>query len=102
MPEVRHTMTNSHCSLQLGVLGHFEPLTGSKAEPCWGFKEQNPGKLSRSCSLHLPKMPKIHPRGPFTLNYNFMNFFIKVIKSSTEAAVTNIIASLSVTLDKKN
>ena len=44
-------------------------------------------------------MPKINPRGPFTLNYNFTNFFINVIKSSTEVAVTNIIASLNATLD---
>ena len=38
-------------------------------------------------------------RGPFTLTYNFVNI---VIKSSSEAAVTNIIASIRVTLDKKN
>ena len=47
------------------------------------------------------KMPKIHPRGPFTPNYNLSYLLIKVINSSTDAAVTNITASLSVTLDKE-
>ena len=37
-------------------------------------------------------------RGPFTLTYNFVNI---VIKSSSEAAVANIIASIRATLDKK-
>ena len=57
----------------------------------------------RSYSLHItPKLQKINPCGPFKLNYNSMNFVDKVIKSSTIAAITNVIASLSLTLDKEN
>ena len=52
--------------------------------------------------LHLPKMPKIHPRGPFTLIKISWILLINVMKSSTEVAVANIIASLSITLDKEN
>ena len=63
VPGARNAMTNGHCSLQLGVERALMGVQGAK-----------PMKLSRYYSLHLPKIPKIHPRGPFTLNYNFMNF----------------------------
>ena len=72
MPEVQHTITNGHCFLQLGSGGTVSPPVVPGQSPD-GVQGQNPRKLSRSCSLPVLKMPKIYPRGPFTLNYNFMN-----------------------------
>ena len=36
--------------------------------------DEDPGSSRDPTVCIKPKMPKIHPRGPFTLNYNFMNF----------------------------
>ena len=49
-----------------GDLGRrFESPSRSRAEPWQG----------RDPTVYIShKMTKIHPRGPFTLNYNFVNF----------------------------
>ena len=39
-----------------------------------GVEGAKPPEVLESYSLHKLKMPKIHPRGPFTLNYNVVNF----------------------------
>ena len=73
VPEAQHAITNSHCSLKLEVWGALNLLVGPRQSPGGG----SGGKpvRSRDPTIYISqKMPKIHPRGPFTLNYNFMNF----------------------------
>ena len=65
MPEAQHAMTNGHCFLQLwwGGCLRIQGVHGAK-----------PGS-SRDPTVYISrKMPKIHARGPFTLDYNFVSF----------------------------
>ena len=68
----------------LGVL--LSPPQRFQGRALMGVQRAKPTGGLEILQFHLPKMPKIHPRGPFTLKYNFMNF-VDVIKSSTEVAV---------------
>ena len=60
-----YAMTNGHCSLQLGSGGTLSPpaFPGQRADGVQGAKTPEALEI-----LHLPRMPEIHPRGPFTLN----------------------------------
>ena len=68
MPEVRHAMASGHCSLQLGVWGALSP------PPAVPRKSPDGGPRDKTPERSRLNLPKIHLRGPFTLNYNFMNF----------------------------
>ena len=63
VPEVPHAMTNGHCSLQLGVLGRFEPPVVKGQSPDGGPRGTTPGS-SQDLTAHICQ----------NYNYNFMNF----------------------------
>ena len=83
VPEVRYAMT---------------PAVPGQS-PDGGSRGKTPGS-SRDPTVYICQKYTLMVHLPYiTIS---LTLLIKVIKSSTEAAVTNVIASLSVTLDKEN
>ena len=51
----------------------LRPLADSRQNPGGGRGGETPQSSRHPTAYISQKMPKIHPRGPFTLNYKFVD-----------------------------
>ena len=57
-----------------GSRAALSPPVDQWQSPVRGPGDEAPGSSQDPTVYISQKMPKIHPRGPFTLNYNFYEF----------------------------